>query len=70
MKRRYLIVLEETSTGYSTFAPDLPGCIAVGSTRDEAAANMRDAVDFHVFGLRDEGMPVPEPTSTSDYVEV
>ncbi|CAA9344794.1 MAG: hypothetical protein AVDCRST_MAG89-2806 [uncultured Gemmatimonadetes bacterium] len=57
----YPIVLERTSTGYSAFSPDLPGCVSTGRTREKAEANMRDAIEFHIGGLREEGFPVPEP---------
>ena len=70
MSRRYLIVIEPTPTGYSAFSPDLPGCAATGRTAEEVQANMRDAVDFHLEGLRHEGLPAPEPRSSSAYVEI
>jgi predicted RNase H-like HicB family nuclease len=57
----YQIVLERTNTGYSAFSPDLPGCVSTGATREKAEANMREAIEFHIEGLRDEGVPVPEP---------
>lgn len=57
----YPIVLERTSTGYSTFSPDLPGCVSTGRSREKAEANMREAIEFHIRGLREEGLPVPEP---------
>ena len=68
--KRYPIVVERTDTGYSAYSPDLPGCISTGSTRDEIASNMREAVEFHIEGLRLEGLPVPEPTSGPTFVEV
>jgi predicted RNase H-like HicB family nuclease len=67
---KYLIVIEPTSTGYSTYSPDLPGCVAVGSTREEVQRNMREALHFHVDGLRAENLPIPRPTSSSAYVDV
>ncbi|HEY7770684.1 type II toxin-antitoxin system HicB family antitoxin [Longimicrobium sp.] len=57
----YRIVLERRSTGYSAYSPDLPGCASTGATREKAEANMRDASEFHIDGLREEGFPVPEP---------
>ena len=57
----YEIVLERTGTGYSAYSPELPGCVSTGATREKAEANMRDAIAFHLEGLRDEGLPVPEP---------
>ena len=68
--KRYLIVIEETSTGYSAYSPDLPGCISTGQTRAEVERNMREAIEFHVAGLRQDGQPVPEPHSSSAYVDV
>ena len=52
---KYLIVVEKTATGYSAFSPDLPGCIATGATREEVEKTMREAVQFHLDGLREEG---------------
>ncbi|HEX8359680.1 MAG TPA: type II toxin-antitoxin system HicB family antitoxin [Longimicrobium sp.] len=68
--KRYLVVVEPTSTGYSAYSPDLPGCISTGRTREEVEANMREAIEFHIEGLRLEGLPVPEPTSLPTYVDV
>ena len=70
MTRRYLIVIEETPTGFSAYSPDLPGCIATGTSASEVKRAMREAIELHVAGLREEGQPVPEPQSSSDYVEV
>lgn len=67
---KYLIVIEETSTGYSAFSPDLPGCVSTGATREEVELNMREAIEFHLDGLREEEYEVPEPHSYSIYVEV
>jgi predicted RNase H-like HicB family nuclease len=65
---RYAIVIEKTGTGYSAFAPDLPGCIATGADVKSVEADMRDAVRFHIDGLKQEGLPVPQPTSIADEV--
>jgi predicted RNase H-like HicB family nuclease len=67
---KYLIVAERTATGYSAYSPDLPGCVATGSSRDEIDKNMREAIELHLEGLRAEGMEVPAPSSYSTYVEV
>ena len=67
---RYLIVVEETKTGYSAYSPDLDGCVATGATREEAEKRMREAIEFHLEGLKSEGFPVPEPHSFSSYIEV
>jgi predicted RNase H-like HicB family nuclease len=68
--KKYLIVIERTDSGYSSYSPDLPGCVSTGKSREEAERNMREAIEFHVEGLRQEGYPVPEPQATSSYVEL
>lgn len=70
MTRRWLVIVEQTGTGYSTYSPDLPGCISTGSTREEVEANMRKAIEFHIQGLRLEGLPVPEPSSECTYIDI
>lgn len=66
----YLIILEETETGFSAFSPDLPGCIATGSTRPEVEREMHGAIEFHVEGLRLAGEPVPKPHTHAAYCEI
>ena len=66
----YLIIVEKTSTGYSAYSPDLPGCVSTGSTRDETENNMREAIEFHLDGLREEGYDIPEPRTYATYAEV
>ncbi|GAH35372.1 unnamed protein product, partial [marine sediment metagenome] len=66
---RYLIVVEKTETGYSAYSPDLDGCVATGATRKEVEKTMREAIEFHLEGLKLEGLPVPEPHSFSSYLE-
>ena len=68
--RRYLIVIERTNTGFSAYSPDLPGCVATGLTTREVEKNMREAVEFHLEGMRLEGYEIPEPHSSSAYIEV
>jgi predicted RNase H-like HicB family nuclease len=68
--KKYLIIIEQADTGYSSYSPDLPGCVSTGETREEAEKNMRKAIEFHVEGLRRDGYPVPEPQTTSSYVEL
>ena len=68
--KKYLIVIEETSTGYSAYSPDLPGCISTGPTREEVERNMREAIQFHLEGMRLEGLEAPTPHTYSAYVEV
>ena len=67
---RYLIIIEATATGYSAYSPDLPGCVATGRTRAEMEREMRDAIAFHIEGLRLSGQPVPAPHSQASYCEV
>jgi predicted RNase H-like HicB family nuclease len=67
---RYLIVVEKSETGYSAYSPDVPGCVATGKTEAETEWNMREAIEFHLDGLKEEGLPIPEPSSKSAYVEV
>lgn len=67
---KYLIVIEATETGYSAYSPDLPGCVSTGATRDEVEHNMREAIEFHLEGLKLEGLEIPQPSTTSAYVEV
>jgi len=67
---RYLIILEATATGYSAYSPDVPGCIATGRTREEVEREMRDALEFHLEGLRLAGEPIPAPRSQAAYCEV
>lgn len=66
----YLIVTERTSTGFSAYAPDLPGCIATGRTIDEVRTRMKEAIEFHVEGLQLEGFPVPVPTSKAFFFDL
>ncbi|HEB86750.1 MAG TPA: type II toxin-antitoxin system HicB family antitoxin [Gammaproteobacteria bacterium] len=67
---RYLIVIEKSDTGYSAYSPDLLGCVSTGKTREEAESSMREAISFHIEGIREDGLEIPEPTSYSSYVEV
>jgi len=67
---RYLIIIETTSTGYSAYSPDLPGCVASGHTREEVESEMHDAIEFHIEGLRLAGERIPEPRSEASYCEV
>jgi len=67
--KKYLIVIEPTQTGFSAYSPDLQGCVSTGRTRDEVEKNMRDAIAFHLDGLREEGQEVPEPRSNSAHAD-
>jgi predicted RNase H-like HicB family nuclease len=67
---KYLVIIEETKTGYSAFSPDLPGCVATGSSREEVEQNMKEAIAFHLEGMSQEGLEVPQSHSFSTYLEV
>jgi predicted RNase H-like HicB family nuclease len=68
--RRYSVVIEQTSTGFSAFSPDVPGCAAVGDTEEETRRNFQEALAAHFDAMREVGEPIPEPHSSVDYVEV
>jgi predicted RNase H-like HicB family nuclease len=67
---KYLVVLEESTTGFSAYSPDLPGCVAAGATREEVEDEMARAIAFHIDGLRAEGLEAPKPRTSSIYVSV
>ena len=67
---RYLVVLERTDRNYGAHAPDLPGCVATGQTPEETLGRMLEAIEVHVRGLEEDGLQVPEPTTTASYVTV
>lgn len=67
---RLLIVVERTPSGFSAFSPELPGCAATGASQGDVEREMREAVEFHLEGMRLEGLPVPPPHTYATYVEV
>jgi predicted RNase H-like HicB family nuclease len=67
---RYLVVVEQGATSFGAYVPDLPGCVAAGETREEVLDLIREAIEFHYEGLRQEGQPVPPPSSTGAVVDV
>ena len=67
---RFLVVIEKANGNYSAYAPDLPGCVATGATREEAEQNMHEAVQLHVNGLIEDGVPVPESEAFAEYVVI
>ena len=67
---RYAIVVEKTENNYSAYVPDLPGCVATGFTVEETEREIREAIRFHIEGLIEDGIPVPQPTSIVEYLEV
>ena len=68
--QRYVILIEPTPSGYSTYSPDLPGCVATAPTRVEVEQVMREAIEFHLEGLRADGQPIPSASTSASYVEV
>ena len=66
---RYAIVIEKTATGFSAYVPDLPGCIATAKTKTQIEKDMSEAIRFHIDGLVEDGLPVPQATSIAEYVE-
>lgn len=67
---RYAVVIENAGNNYSAYVPDLPGCVATGSTIEATEKAIRDAIEFHLEGLRADNLPIPPPSSRVDYVEV
>ena len=69
-KMRYAIVVEKAGNNYSAYAPDLLGCVATGNTVEEAEQEIREAIKFHIDGLREDGLPIPSPSSVVEYLEI
>ncbi len=67
---KYLIIYEKTETGYSAYVPDLPGCISSGESLGETKKLIREAIDFHLAGIREDGEPIPVPSTESEYLEL
>jgi predicted RNase H-like HicB family nuclease len=67
---KYVVIYEKTNTGYSCYAPDLPGCVAAGDDVPETKALMARAIGLHLAGMREDGNPIPEPTTAAEYLEV
>jgi predicted RNase H-like HicB family nuclease len=66
---RYAVVIEKSANNYSAYVPDLPGCVATSQTVAEAEAEIREAIRFHIEGLKADGMPIPAATSIAEYIE-
>lgn len=66
---RYVMIIETGQRNYSAYLPDLPGCVATGKTLEEVRERMREAIELHLAGMREDGLPIPKPTSLVDYVE-
>ncbi|MCA1618366.1 MAG: type II toxin-antitoxin system HicB family antitoxin [Acidobacteria bacterium] len=67
---RYAVIVEEGESSFGAYVPDLPGCAAVGETKEEVLQLIQEAIEFHLEGLREDGQPVPEPSSSIEYIEV
>ena len=67
---KYAVIIEKAENNYSAYAPDIPGCIAVGDTLEETKQMIQEAIEFHLEGMREEGLPIPEPTTHTGYIEV
>jgi predicted RNase H-like HicB family nuclease len=67
---RYAVVIEKGERNYSAYVPDLPGCVSAGDTLEEVKAEIREAIEFHLEGMREDGAPIPKPSSWAGYVEV
>ena len=67
---KYAVVIEKAEGNYSAYVPDLPGCIATGATIEEVENEIREAIAFHIEGMREDGVAVPEPTSQVEYIEL
>jgi len=66
---RYAMIIETGKRNYSAYLPDLPGCVATGKTIEEVRQHMREAIELHLQGMREDGLPIPNPTSLADYIE-
>lgn len=67
---QYMVIIEQSKDGFGVYVPDLPGCVAVGDTRDEALSLIQEAIVLHLELLEEEGLPIPQPHSVSEYVAV
>ncbi|MCC5863429.1 MAG: type II toxin-antitoxin system HicB family antitoxin [Gammaproteobacteria bacterium] len=67
---RYAVVIEQGPASYGAYVPDLPGCVATAATREEVVRLIQEAIEFHIEGLRQDGQPVPPPSSSVEFVDV
>lgn len=67
---QYTVIIEKSETGFGAYVPDLPGCVAVGESREEVTMLIQEAIEFHLEGMREEGLSIPEPVSSSELVEI
>ena len=68
--KRFLVIIEKAEGNYSAYSPDLPGCVATGKTKNQAARNMHQAIELHLEGLREDGLPIPKSHSSAEYFAV
>ncbi len=66
----YLVIIERGEENYSAYSPDLPGCVATGNTKEETLQLMREAIAMHIDGLKEDGLPIPPPSTSADYIAV
>ena len=66
---RYAMIIETGKRNYSAYIPDVPGCVATGKTVEEVRQRIREAIELHLAGMREDGLPIPQPTTLADYVE-
>ena len=67
---RYLVIVEKGPTSFGAYVPDLPGCVAAGETKEEVLALIHEAIEFHIEGLKEDGLPIPAPASDSELVDI
>ncbi len=67
---RYAVVIEKGENSFGAYVPDLPGCIAAGDTKEEVVRLIQEAIEFHIEGLKEDGLPIPDPSSTVEFIEV
>lgn len=67
---RYAVVIEKGPTSYGAYVPDLPGCVAAGDTREEVVKLIQEAIEFHIEGLKEDGQPIPPPSSSVEFIDV
>lgn len=70
MTKRYAIVIEKAESNFAAYVPDLPGCVATGATVEETEVTIREAIEFHLAGMTEDGVEIPEPSSHVEYLEV
>jgi predicted RNase H-like HicB family nuclease len=66
--KKFLIIFEKSKNGYGAYSPDLPGCVAVGETREEVEEKMYEAINFHLEGMEEDGLPIPKSESSAEYL--